>query len=112
MVGPKTLPWALTLCMTPNVQDLLALELRWTHRELPHPDRLTVHRKGSPGEDDDEPLAHELCCFPNSAQVPSQLVATVCCASEGERLGGVRQRVLLVAWYWCTVSASACRKDC
>lgn len=56
--------------MSPNArQDLLALELRWTHRELPHPDRLTVHRRGSPGEDDEEPLAHELRCFPNSAQV-------------------------------------------
>ncbi|KAK9834254.1 hypothetical protein WJX81_000411 [Elliptochloris bilobata] len=49
-------------------RDLLALELRWTHRELPHPDRLTVHRKGSPGEEEDEPLAHELRCFPNSPQ--------------------------------------------
>ena len=26
------------------VQDMLALELRWSHRELPHPDRITVHR--------------------------------------------------------------------
>jgi hypothetical protein len=49
-------------------QDLLALELRWTHAELPHPDRLTVHRRGSPGEEEEEPLAHELRCFPNSAQ--------------------------------------------
>lgn len=51
-------------------QDLLALEPRRSHRELPFLDRITVHRKGVPGHDEDEPLAHELRCFPNNPQVP------------------------------------------
>ena len=51
------------------VQDLLALELRWSHRELPHPDRITAHRKGAPGQAEEEPLAQELRCFPNTPQV-------------------------------------------
>ena len=54
-------------------QDLLALELRWSHRELPHPDRITVHRVGVPGREEEEPLAHELRCFPNTAQVRRSL---------------------------------------
>ncbi|KAK9908805.1 hypothetical protein WJX75_003140 [Coccomyxa subellipsoidea] len=49
-------------------QDLLALELRRTHKELPFYDRITVHRKGVPGHEEDEPLAHELRCFPNESQ--------------------------------------------
>ena len=52
-----------------NAQDLLAMELRTTHRELPHPDRVIVHRKGVPGNEEEEHLAHELRCYPNTAQV-------------------------------------------
>ena len=50
------------------LQDLLAMELRATHRELPHPDRVIVHRKGVPGSEEEEHLARELRCFPNTAQ--------------------------------------------
>ena len=32
-------------------------------------DRLTVHRKGKPGQQEEEPLAHELRCWPNVPQV-------------------------------------------
>ncbi len=46
-------------------QDLLTVELRWGNREGPYPDRLTVHRKGKPGQQEEEPLAHELRCWPN-----------------------------------------------
>lgn len=52
-------------------QDLLDLELRTTHRELPHPDRIIAHRKGVPGNEEEEHLAYELRCYPNTAQVPS-----------------------------------------
>ena len=52
-----------------NAQDLLAMELRTTHRELPHPDRVIVHRKGVPGNEEEEHLAYELRCYPNTAQV-------------------------------------------
>ena len=44
------------------------MELRATHRELPHPDRVIVHRKGVPGSEEEEHLARELRCFPNTAQ--------------------------------------------
>ena len=50
-------------------QDLLTVELRWGNREGPYPDRLTVHRKGKPGQQEEEPLAHELRCWPNVPQV-------------------------------------------
>ena len=52
-----------------GVQDLLTLELRWSSREGAYPDRLTVHRKGRPGQQEEEPLAHELRCWPNIPQV-------------------------------------------
>ena len=45
------------------------LELRWSSREGAYPDRLTVHRKGRPGLQEEEPLAHELHCWPNIPQV-------------------------------------------
>jgi hypothetical protein len=45
------------------------MELRTTHRELPHPDRVIVHRKGVPGNEEEEHLAYELRCYPNTAQV-------------------------------------------
>ncbi len=51
------------------LKDLLAMELRYSHKELPFPDRITVHRKGVPGQDEDEILAHELRCYPNTPQV-------------------------------------------
>ena len=50
-------------------QDLLTVELRWGNREGPYPDRLTVHRKGKPGQQEEETLAHELRCWPNIPQV-------------------------------------------
>lgn len=59
-------------------QDVLAIELRRTHKELPYEDRITVHRKGIPGHEEDEPLAHELCCFPNTKQVPSAVLQLRC----------------------------------
>ncbi|DBA65517.1 TPA: hypothetical protein ACH3X2_003173 [Trebouxia sp. C0005] len=49
-------------------QDLLTVELRWGNRGGPYPDRLTVHRKGKPGQQEEEPLAHELRCWPNLPQ--------------------------------------------
>ena len=52
-----------------SMQDLLTLELRWSSREGAYPDRLTVHRKGRPGLQEEEPLAHELRCWPNIPQV-------------------------------------------
>lgn len=45
------------------------MELRSTHKELPHPDRVIVHRKGVPGNEEEEHLAFELRCYPNNAQV-------------------------------------------
>ena len=45
------------------------MELRTTHKELPHPDRVIVHRKGVPGNEEEEHLAFELRCYPNTAQV-------------------------------------------
>ncbi len=45
------------------------MELRWGNREGPYPDRLTVHREGKPGQQEEEPLAHELRCWPNIPQV-------------------------------------------
>ena len=46
-------------------QDLLTVELRWGIREGPYLDRLKVHRKGKPSQQEEEPLAHELQCWPN-----------------------------------------------
>ena len=37
--------------------------------EGPYPDRLTVHRKGKPGQQEEAPLACELRCWPNMPQV-------------------------------------------
>ncbi len=54
-----------------GLQDLLAMELRSTHKDLPYPDRVIVHRKGVPGNEEEEHLAHELRCYPNTAQVCS-----------------------------------------
>ena len=45
------------------------MELARSHRDLRFPDRLHVHRKGKPGQQDEQPLAHELRCFPNTRQV-------------------------------------------
>ena len=50
-------------------QDLLTVELRRSSREAPYPDRLSVHRKGKPGQQEEEPLAHELRCWSNIPQV-------------------------------------------
>lgn len=49
------------------LQDLLALELTCSQKNMPLPDRLQVHRKGRPGEQEEEPFAHELRCFPNAS---------------------------------------------
>ncbi|KAL0043199.1 hypothetical protein WJX82_002022 [Trebouxia sp. C0006] len=61
-VPPAEVRWAIPW------QDLLTGELRWGNREGPYPDRLTVHRKGKPGQQEEEPLAHELRCWPNVPQ--------------------------------------------
>ena len=45
------------------------MELRRSSREAPFPDRLSVHRKGKPGQQEEEPLAHELRCWSNRPQV-------------------------------------------
>ena len=52
-----------------SLQDLLSLEVKWGYRDLPYPDRIWLHRKGKPGHAEEEPLAHELRCFPNTPQV-------------------------------------------
>ena len=52
-----------------SLQDLLSLEVKWGYRDLPYPDRIWLHRKGKPGHAGEEPLAHELRCFPNTPQV-------------------------------------------
>ena len=57
------------------LQDLLTVELRRSSREAPYPDRLSVHRKGKPGQQEEEPLAHELRCWSNVPQV--QLLASM-----------------------------------
>ncbi|KAK9819963.1 hypothetical protein WJX72_004515 [[Myrmecia] bisecta] len=49
-------------------EDLLHLELRRSHRDLPYADHLIVHRKGSPGQEEEEPLARRIRCYPNVAQ--------------------------------------------
>ena len=41
-----------------------------------------MHRKGLPGEDDDEPLAHELRCFPNSGQAAQLRVVALTVAAK------------------------------
>ncbi|KAL0043259.1 hypothetical protein WJX82_006661 [Trebouxia sp. C0006] len=61
-VPPAEVRWAIPW------QDLLTVELRWGNREGPYPDRLTVHRKGKPSQQEEEPLAHELRCWPNVPQ--------------------------------------------
>ncbi|RMZ55463.1 hypothetical protein APUTEX25_003587, partial [Auxenochlorella protothecoides] len=50
-------------------EDLLALELRLS-RESPdaEPDRLIVHRKGVPGRQQEESLAHQIKGYPNTPQ--------------------------------------------
>ncbi len=53
------------------------MELRSTHKELPYPDRVIVHRKGVPGNEEEEHLAHELRCYPNTAQVRKSLLIKV-----------------------------------
>ncbi|KAL3132004.1 hypothetical protein ABBQ32_14227 [Trebouxia sp. C0010 RCD-2024] len=61
-VPPAEVRWAIPW------QDLLTLELRRSSREAPYPDRLSVHRKGKPGQQEEEPLAHELRCWSNVPQ--------------------------------------------
>ena len=58
------------------LQDLLSLEVKWGYRDLPYPDRIWLHRKGKPGHEEEEPLAHELRCFPNTPQVSSRAGTT------------------------------------
>ncbi len=53
------------------------MELRSTHKDLPYPDRVIVHRKGVPGNEEEEHLAHELRCYPNTAQVRKSLLIKV-----------------------------------
>lgn len=60
---------AISMLTTRCWQDLLTLELRWSSRDVAYPDRLTVHRKGRPGLQEEEPLAHELRCWQNIPQV-------------------------------------------
>lgn len=83
-------------------QDLLALELRRTHKELPFYDRITVHRKGVPGHEEDEPLAHELRCFPNESQVLPHTYAD----SASHHLSSI-----LAAVYGSPVTAMRCLKE-
>lgn len=59
------------------VQDLLALELARSHRELPYPDRLHVHCRG--GGRGEAPPAHELRCFPNTRQASALLSQSSFC---------------------------------
>jgi vacuolar protein sorting-associated protein 13A/C len=58
--------WAVTW------QDLLALEVRWrpgeSYNDTPYPERVVVHRKGVPGQQESEPLAHEIRCWPRTPQ--------------------------------------------
>lgn len=76
MGGRKDIPQRHTAIMLWTVtamsllQDLLTVELRRSSREAPYPDRLSVHRKGKPGQQEEEPLAHELRCWSNIPQVP------------------------------------------
>ncbi|DBB13347.1 TPA: hypothetical protein ACH3X3_005082 [Trebouxia sp. C0006] len=72
-VPPAEVRWAIPW------QDLLKVELRWGNREGPYPDRLTVHRKGKPGQQEEEPLAHELRCWPNVPQTWAQLQELISC---------------------------------
>lgn len=51
------------------MQDLLALELVTSKKGSNAPDRLQVYRKGKPGQQEEQPLAHELRCVPNTEQV-------------------------------------------
>ena len=51
------------------LQDLLALELGSSRRGFTAADCLQVHRKGIPGQEEEEPLAHELHCVPRTNQV-------------------------------------------
>jgi len=49
-------------------EDLLALELRWSVVGGRYPDRIVVHRRGTPGSIEEEPLAHLISCFPDTPQ--------------------------------------------
>lgn len=51
------------------MQDLLSLELVSSRRGGGTPDLLQVYRKGRPGQQEEEPLAHELHCDAHSEQV-------------------------------------------
>ena len=51
------------------LQDLLTLQMAKSRRDLRFDDRVQVHRKGHPGRESQEPLAHELRCMPNTEQV-------------------------------------------
>ncbi|KAL4447306.1 hypothetical protein ABPG77_007339, partial [Micractinium sp. CCAP 211/92] len=60
-VAPGTIQWGV------RWDDVLTFELRWS-RELHYPDRLIVHRKGTPGWQEEESLAHQIKCFENTPQ--------------------------------------------
>ena len=51
------------------MQDLLALELVSSRKGSGSPDRLQVYRKGKAGQQEEQPLAHELRCVPQTDQV-------------------------------------------
>ncbi|DBA67772.1 TPA: hypothetical protein ACH3X2_001206 [Trebouxia sp. C0005] len=58
-----------SLMEIPPAEDMLTVELRWGNRDGPYPDRLTVHRKSKPGQQEEEPLAlPELRYWPNLPQ--------------------------------------------
>ncbi|KDD71181.1 hypothetical protein H632_c5627p0, partial [Helicosporidium sp. ATCC 50920] len=60
-VAPGELRWAVAW------EDVLALELRWG-RGAVQPDRVVVHRKGRPGGEEAESLAHQFLTFPGTPQ--------------------------------------------
>jgi vacuolar protein sorting-associated protein 13A/C len=60
-VAPGQLQWSV------RWDDVLAFELRFS-REGHYPDRLVVHRKGTPGWQEEESLAHQVKCFEGTPQ--------------------------------------------
>ncbi|KAL4443584.1 hypothetical protein ABPG75_011321 [Micractinium tetrahymenae] len=60
-VAPGIIQWGV------RWDDVLTFELRWS-RELHYPDRLIVHRKGTPGWQEEESLAHQVKCFETTPQ--------------------------------------------
>ncbi len=63
------------------LQDLLCVEARVV-RPTQFANYLTIHRKGVPGDDDGEPLAYELRCFPNRDQVRLEIADSTECANH------------------------------